>query len=150
MFNLFIKFCATFGFVGYLKGAPGTLGTLAAVAVACLTYHDQTLYILATVVITAVGFYASGKMEGIVGKKDPGCVVIDEASGLMISLFMLPMTPAVVVTAFFLFRAFDMFKIYPMDRLEDAGGGFGIMMDDIVAGIYTNLVMQIALRLAVG
>ena len=95
-----------------------------------------------------IGFITSDIVEKVVGKKDPSCVVIDEVSGMMIALFMLPWTPAVVVTTFFLFRAFDMFKIYPMNKLEALGGGKGIMLDDIFAGIYANLTMQIALYLS--
>ena len=87
-------------------------------------------------------------MEAMVGRKDPGCVVIDEVAGVLIAFFLLPPVPNVLWTAFFLFRAFDMFKIYPANRFEACKGGTGIMMDDIIAGIYTNLVMHAALRVA--
>jgi phosphatidylglycerophosphatase A len=59
----------------------------------------------------------------------------------------LPLSWPVVITAFFLFRAFDMFKIYPVNRLEEIPGGVGVMMDDIIAGLYTNLAMHLAIRL---
>jgi len=82
------------------------------------------------------------------GQKDPSCVVIDEVSGIMIAFFMLPMVWPVSIITFFLFRAFDMFKIYPVNKFEEMKGGTGIMMDDIIAGLYTNITMQIAIRLA--
>ena len=64
----------------------------------------------------------------------------------MISFFLLPPTTSVLITAFFLFRAFDMFKIYPVNKFEPLKGGVGVMMDDIIAGIYTFIVMHLALR----
>jgi len=87
-------------------------------------------------------------MEKILKKKDPGCVVIDEVAGIMIALFLLPLTPAVVITTFFLFRAFDMFKTFPVNKIEHFEGSIGVMTDDLVAGIYTNIVMQCAIRWA--
>ena len=66
----------------------------------------------------------------------------------MIALFLLPLDWPVLITAFFLFRALDMFKLYPVNQMEKFEGGLGIMMDDIVAGVYTNIVMHIAIRWA--
>jgi len=65
---------------------------------------------------------------------------------VMIAFFLLPVTPVVIITAFFLFRAFDMFKIYPVNKFEQMEGSTGVMMDDIIAGLYTNIVMQFAIR----
>ncbi len=89
---------------------------------------------------------ASGQVEKLIGKKDPGCIVIDEAAGIMISVLFIPMTWPIMLTGFFLFRAFDMFKIYPANKFEDMGGAYGIMMDDVMAGVYTNIVLQVAVR----
>ena len=72
--------------------------------------------------------------------------MIDEVAGMMVSLFMLPLSWPVMLVGFFLFRAFDMFKIFPANKFEDMGGASGIMMDDIMAGIYTNIVLQVAVR----
>ena len=108
--------------------------------------HSLGLYLAVWLVITVLGFMASDRMEAIEGKKDPGCIVVDEVSGVMIAFFLLPHTVSVLVTAYFLFRAFDMFKIYPANKLESLKGGVGVMMDDVIAGVYTNLVMQIALK----
>lgn len=143
-----VKLITTFFYIGFLPVAPGSLASAAAVGVVALLGAHLWLYGAVFVVVTVLGFLVSHRMEAIVGEKDPSCVVIDEVSGIMISFFLLPLTPAVIVTGFFLFRAFDMFKIYPACRLEQIKGGTGIMMDDIVAGIYTNLVMQIAVRAA--
>ena len=141
---------ATVFYVGYFPVAPGTLASLLGAGIYLLLGNHLTWYALVALLICIPGFGVGDRMEKIVGKKDPSCVVIDEVAGSLVAFFLLPRAIPVLVTAFFLFRAFDMFKVYPMDRLEDAGGGLGIMMDDIVAGIYTNVVMQIALRLAAG
>jgi len=93
----------------------------------------------------AAGIWASGKMEKLAGKKDPSCVVIDEVAGILIAFFLLPAQWPVIITAFFVFRAFDMFKIYPINRFEKLPGSWGIMMDDVVAGLYTNIVVHVAL-----
>ncbi len=93
------------------------------------------------------GFLTAGRMEKIVAEKDPPCIVIDEVAGALIAFFMLPLSWPVFWSTFFVFRAFDMFKIYPANIFEKRNGACGVMMDDIIAGIYTNIIMQIAVRL---
>ncbi len=141
------KCLATFFYSGYFPVAPGTFGSFVAAVLAVYLSKNIFVYLAVLAAITLLGIVSSGEMEKMLGKKDPGCVVIDEAAGIMISFFLLPNDFKVLITAFFLFRAFDMFKIYPENKLEAMGGGFGIMMDDVVAGIYTNIVMHMALRL---
>jgi len=143
-----VKMLSTWFYIGNLPGAPGTFASAATVLMAVIFSPSLFLYIVVTVAVTVLGFMVSGRMEGILGREDPGCIVIDEVAGVMISFFLLPLTPAVVITAFFLFRAFDMFKIYPVNKFEQIGGGAGVMMDDVIAGLYTNIVMQIAVRWA--
>ena len=147
MSNRVVKLCATFFYAGYLPFAPGTMASVAGFLLYIFLCRHMTLCALAFLFIVLVGFLTSGKIERLLNEKDPSCVVIDEVSGAMIAIFMLPLTPSVIVTAFFLFRAFDMFKIYPIDKLEDLKGATGIMMDDIIAGVYTNVTMQVALQL---
>ena len=141
------KLFSTFFYVGYFPLAPGSAASLVGVAICYGLKGQMALYIGVWAVVTILGFIYAGKMESIAGKKDPSCVVIDEVSGMMISLFLLPFQWPVVISAFFLFRAFDMFKIYPANKLESLPGASGIMMDDIAAGIYTNVIMQIVVRL---
>lgn len=138
----------TFGYAGHFPIAPGTLASAVGVGLAFALRDLPLFYVLVMIGITLVGFVAAGQVEKMEGKKDPGCVVIDEVSGMMISLLGIPLSWPVIIVGFFLFRAFDMFKIYPANKLEDMGGGFGIMADDIAAGIYTNIVLQLALRWA--
>ena len=141
------KLFSTFFYLGYFPFAPGSAASLAGV-VLCYALKDHIgWYVAVWAVVTFLGFFFAGEMEKITEKKDPSCVVIDEVSGMMISLFLLPFNGPVVISAFFLFRAFDMFKIYPANKLESLSGACGIMMDDIAAGIYTNVIMQVVVRL---
>ncbi|MEI6437581.1 MAG: phosphatidylglycerophosphatase A [Candidatus Omnitrophota bacterium] len=142
------RFLATFGYIGHFPAAPGTMASAAGVGLAFLLRDHVFWYVAVFAVVTVLGFLTAGIVEKMEGKKDPGCVVIDEVSGMMISLFGIPLSWPVMLVGFFLFRAFDMFKIYPANKLEDMGGGTGIMCDDIAAGIYANITLQVALRLA--
>ncbi len=95
-----------------------------------------------------LGFLVSGKAEGIFGKKDAQCIVIDEASGMLVALLFLPYDIKLVIIAFCLFRTLDILKPYPIKKLQELKGGFGIMADDIAAGLCVNLILQVFLRLA--
>ena len=142
------RLLSTFFYVGNVPVAPGSLASLAGTLLAVIFHGDPAVYIVFWGAITLVGFAVSGRVEKLLGQKDPSCVVIDEVSGIMIAFFLIPLTWPTVFTAFFLFRAFDMFKIYPVNRFEELPGAVGIMADDLWAGLYTNIVMQLAIRWA--
>jgi len=148
MNNSLAKLSATFFYLGYFPFAAGSIASAIGGLMAITLAGNMFLYFVVFAVVTAVGFGASGWLEKVLGEKDPSCIVIDEVSGALIAFFLLPARWPVLITAFFVFRAFDMFKIYPADVLEEKTGGVGVMMDDIVAGVYTNLIMQCAVRLA--
>jgi len=143
-----IEITSTFFYVGYFPFAAGSLASVFGALIYVILQAHLALYICFFILITGLGFYVSGPMERIQGEKDPSCVVIDEVAGVMLAFFMLPLQWPVLVTGFFLFRAFDMFKIYPANLWEKKKGGVGIMMDDILAGLYTHVVMHIAIRWA--
>jgi phosphatidylglycerophosphatase A len=143
-----VKMLSTWFYIGNFPVAPGTAASAAGALMAVVCSPSLFLYVLVMLTVAILGFMVSGKMEAMLGQKDPGCVVIDEVAGIMIAFFLLPLTPLVVVVSFFLFRAFDMFKIYPVNQFEKLKGSTGVMMDDIIAGIYTNIVMQFAVRWA--
>lgn len=136
---------ATFFYLGYVPLAPGSMASLIGTLIYLLLYQHIEVYLGVLIVVCLLGFWASGALEKDLNHKDPSCVVIDEVAGVMIAFFMLPPLTSVMVTAFFLFRAFDMFKIYPADTFEAMPGGMGIMIDDIIAGLYTNIIMHAAL-----
>ncbi|MFT5387433.1 MAG: phosphatidylglycerophosphatase A [Candidatus Omnitrophota bacterium] len=150
MSDKLIKMLTTWFYIGNSPFAPGSMASIAGAVMAIVLMNNLFLYFVVLIAVTVVGLMISGRMEKIVNKKDPGCVVIDEISGVMISYFLLPVDGNwnVIIATFFLFRAFDMFKIWPVNKFEDIGGGTGIMMDDVMAGVYTNIIMQIAVRWA--
>lgn len=148
MFNKISELLSTFFYVGFLPGAPGSIATILGGLLAYALASNIGLYIAVTVLVTVAGFLVSGRAEKVMGKKDPGSIVIDEVAGVMIAFFLLPTTLPIFWIVFFLFRAFDMFKIYPGNKFEGLDGSAGIMLDDIIAGVYTNIVMHLALRWA--
>ena len=141
------KLIATFFYVGYFPYAPGTLGTLAAVPlyyiVSGLPYY---LYIAFTVLFIILSVWASGIAEGIFGEKDPGRIVADEVCGYLVTMILVPLTLTNVVIGFFLFRLFDIVKPPPSRQSEGLKGGLGVVMDDVIAGVYANIALQIITR----
>ena len=138
---------STFFYIGY-SPAPGTLASLAGIFLFYLISGNAGLYLASTLFCIILGIMLSGEAERVIGKKDAHCIVIDEVSGMLISLLFLPCDIRIVVLAFFLFRILDITKPYPANNLQSLPGGLGIMADDIIAGIYTNIILQSVLRLA--
>jgi len=157
--------------VGYFPIAPGTLGSLVGVllflairrlAIVLLvpyafSHHfnlftlqsvELAVMLIAILIVTFGGIWAASRAESLFQRKDPGAVVIDEVSGQMIAL--LPVLVFVgsvwaVVSAFILFRAFDIWKPYPVRRLEALESGLGIMCDDVAAGLYAAIANTIVI-----
>ena len=102
---------------------------------------------LAAVVV--VGIWASHRVEAVLERKDPGVIVIDEVAGMMVSVALLPRTPAVLLCAFFLFRLFDIWKPFPAREAQALRGCFGVMVDDLIAGVYA-LVLVMGARMLFG
>ena len=96
-----------------------------------------------------IGTWASQDAERSLGGKDPGAIVIDEVAGMALSVLTLPLTPAVLIAGFVLFRVFDVVKPYPANALQRLPGGVGVMIDDVVAGLYA-LLLLLAVRALVG
>ena len=124
--------------------ASGTAGSAVALLGLWLIPSTTRSLIAATVVVIAVGLWASGRVERLVGRKDPGVIVIDEVAGMMISVLFLPRTWPVLLAAFFLFRLFDVWKPFPARQSQAIGGGVGVMIDDVIAGIYALAVVAAA------
>jgi len=138
----------TFLGVGFFPVAPGTAATAAGIVLVLLLQSSLLTYTAVMLLLLAVSIPACSYVESGLKQKDPGIIVIDEVVGVMISLIGLPLTWPIAIIGFFLFRAFDMFKIYPINRFEALPGGWGIMLDDVMAGLYTNIALQIAVRYA--
>jgi phosphatidylglycerophosphatase A len=143
--NKFFLFLATGFGVGYSPVAPGTLGTL----IAILIYYFLSEIPPPLYEITLIGFFflsvwISENAERLFGKKDDQRIVIDEVIGFLITMLWVPKTIRFVIIGFFLFRFFDILKPFPIRRLEKRfKGGFGVVLDDVGAGVYSNIILQI-------
>jgi len=130
---------------GYLPKAPGTWGSLLALP---LHYFLRQLapnhYALALGAIFFIAVITAGQAEKILDRKDPGVVVIDEVIGMLITLIAAPNNPLIWLLGFALFRFFDIFKPYPIRLIDQrVNGGMGIVLDDVLAGIYSLIVLQV-------
>lgn len=142
---------ATAGGAGYFPIAPGTAGSLVGVAIvvglAQLPLHPgATIAVLAaaSLAIFALGVWAAGEAETYFGRTDPGQVVVDEVVGQMLTFLLLPhATWKWLVGGFLLFRAFDIIKPFPARQAERIPRGWGIMIDDVVAGLYGLAVLAV-------
>jgi phosphatidylglycerophosphatase A len=140
---------ATFFYIGYMRPGPGTwasgatvlLWWLAAQAIAP-GWHLATAA-LASLAITLVGIAPSTVVARESGIEDPGFVVIDEVAGQMIALIGAPLSWKYLIVGFILFRSFDIVKPFPLRRLEKLHAGLGIMMDDVGAGLYALVLLQL-------
>lgn len=141
-FDWFIKFVATAGFLGFLPVMPGTFGSCAGLAVFFLVRSVSWGVPAAAAAALAVGFLIAGRAERIFGEKDSRHIVIDEVAGMLIGLLFVPYDFVLCLIGFLMFRIFDTLKPFPAGRLQELKGATGIMLDDIIAGIYTNLVLQ--------
>jgi phosphatidylglycerophosphatase A len=134
---------ATLGFIGFLPYAPGTFGSAAGfLSMALFTPGDIKLLIF-SILLFLLGTWTSQDAEAVLGK-DSGHIVIDEFCGYLISVLFIPKSIDYLIAAFILFRIFDIFKPPPIRKIEEAvPGGAGIMLDDVLAGIYANVCLQL-------
>ncbi len=146
--KIIIKTISTFFYIGYLPFIPGTFGSIAGIILFYLIKDNLLVYTLFTLLLITLGFLVAGETEKILNKKDARCIVIDEVCGMLLSLIFVPYDIKLVIIAFVLFRILDSLKPYPVGRFQDLRGSPGVMLDDIVAGLYTNIILQVVWRLA--
>jgi len=131
---------------GYSALAPGTVGSAIGVLLfwpmAAIAWPWQAA---ASAILFVVGALAAGRVARRVNRKDPGIVVVDEVVGQWVTLTALPFTPVTAGLGFLLFRVMDIVKPWPARDLESVPGGWGIMADDVAAGVYANLVVRVGL-----
>ena len=139
-----------FGFgSGLAPKAPGTFGTLAALPVYLVVVYTPIAYVYEVVLVlfTLLGFWLCGKTARDLGVHDHPGIVWDEIVGFLITMYLVPIGWVWILTGFILFRVFDVLKPWPIHLLDrKVSGGLGIMLDDIIAGIYAWAVLQIAIN----
>ena len=135
-------------FAGYIPAAPGTFGTLVAFAACCAllplpssTAIALVIALFAVILYPAIRF--STEAERHFGTKDPEQVVIDEVLGYLLTIMFHPVSLPLLAAAFVLFRFFDILKPFPVNRVQKLKGGVGVVVDDLVAGVFANLVLTV-------
>ncbi len=126
--------------------APGTVASAVTVAALWLLNLSPIALTAVLIAVTALGTWAADEAErALGGGKDPGAIVVDEVAGMTLSVLVLPQTAAVLAVAFLLFRVFDVTKPFPANVAQRLRGGLGVMVDDLIAGLYA-LLLVIAIR----
>jgi phosphatidylglycerophosphatase A len=134
--------------IGFIPGAPGTYASLATTLIFLLVYCIShrivpALHLSAVCLISLVGVLTASDASKSTGIEDPSFVVIDEVAGQLLVFLFLPVNAFNLILGFAAFRLFDIWKPFPIRKLEPLGKGVGIMADDLLAGVYANLVLQI-------
>jgi len=132
-------------YVGWFSKCPGTIGSLAAVILYVFIRDNNVAVMSAITLVCIIGVWSARETARQLNDPDPGEVVIDEVAGQFIAYLFIPFSALTVVLGFVLFRFFDILKPWPIKKLEHIPHGVGIMLDDIVAGIFANIVLQIVL-----
>ncbi len=138
--------------IGLIPGAPGTYASFATTAVLYLIQRQgltipRGIYISVLCLITIAGVLVSAEVSRIRGVEDPSIVVIDEVAGQLLTFLFLPVHMWNAVIGTFLFRVFDIWKPFPVRQLESLKRGVGIMADDLMAGVYSCLILHLVNRL---
>ena len=145
-----VLFVATGFFIGNLPFAPGTFGSLIGLPLCFLLSRLDLLKSLICILIFilfAMGIASAA--EKIIKQRDPGQIVIDEIAGLMVTLAGLPFNLKTALAGFIIFRVFDILKPFPIRMIDrSVGGGSGIVLDDVMAGIYGNLIIRLGIYIA--
>lgn len=142
---------ATVGGAGFFPIAPGTVGSAIAVVIYLLTSHWPPAWQVALLgAISLVGTWGADGAARALGREDPGPVVVDEVAGQLLTLLLTGVGLAGAIVGFFIFRILDIVKPWPAGKFELLPGGIGIMADDLMAGVYGNIIMWIGITLLFG
>ena len=137
-----MRLLATFFGIGYFPMAPGTAASVLGALLAWVAASPQLHPLVLPVVLTVIGVRSSGRFARQLNQKDPHCIVIDEVAGMALAVAGLPRIWQTYLAAFVLFRLLDIYKPGPIRKLEQLPGGWGIMADDLLAGLAANLVVR--------
>ena len=142
-------FLATGCYIGNISFAPGTFGTVFGILLCFfLSKIDFSIAVLLTLIFILCAIWIANEAEKIIDLKDPGCIVIDEIAGIILTLSGLPFNITSVTLGFLVFRVLDIWKPYPIRLLENKfSGGIGIVLDDVAAGILSNVILRIFIRI---
>ena len=139
-----VVWIATGFYTGNIPWAPGTFGTLPGLFVCFfLSRMPLAVSILLVAALIGLAIWIAGEAEKMLGQQDPGCIVIDEIAGMAVTLLAIPFSLQTAIAGFLLFRFFDVIKPPPIRTIDrKVHGGVGIVMDDVIAGVFANLVLR--------
>jgi len=142
--RLFLLLFATGFGSGYFSLAPGTAGTVVGISFCwCFSKFSPLLYLITLISFIFLAAWIADGAERILQQKDARSIVIDEIAGFLITMLWIPFSAFYVGTGFLLFRLFDIVKPFPARWIDkNLSGGWGIVLDDVAAGIYANLILQ--------
>ncbi len=131
--------------LGYLPWAPGTAGSLLGIPLFyAISFFPWPLYLMTAAAFTCLAVYVAHEAEILFARKDAPCIVIDEIAGMLFTCFLVTPTVVHIAAGFILFRFFDVVKIFPANWFQrHLPGGWGIVADDLAAGIYANLILLV-------
>ena len=144
--RLAVLIATVFG-VGYAPIAPGTVGSVVTVVALGLFPFSRAGLVIFLVLVVVIGTWAAHVAERVIGGKDPGAIVIDEVAGMTLSVVAFPLTPEVLAAGLALFRVFDVLKPPPARESQRIKGGVGVMIDDLIAGLYALAIIAVSRRL---
>lgn len=144
-----VLWLATGGHSGHSPIVPATVGSAVGLVLFLpLAHASLSVQTAPTILLLFLGVWIAGRAEDLSGVKDARPIVIDEVVGMWISLLALPPRMEYWLAAFVLFRVFDVVKPFPADRAQRLARGWGIMLDDVFAGIYANAVLHLFIQVA--
>ncbi|MFZ2602797.1 MAG: phosphatidylglycerophosphatase A [Candidatus Omnitrophota bacterium] len=142
-----MKLISTFFYAGFFPLVPGTFASAIGVLIFYFLKDNLIASLSVTLFLVILGFLTCTEAEELFKEKDPKYIVIDEVSGMCLSLLFLPSYDyKVFILGFLVFRIFDTLKPFPIGRIQDLKGGSGVMSDDLLAALYTNITLQLSFR----
>ncbi|MGA7722622.1 MAG: phosphatidylglycerophosphatase A [Ignavibacteriaceae bacterium] len=143
--NLIEKFIGSGFYTGFIPFASGTFGSIAALLIYYIPgFSNPQVIIPAIIIFTLYGIYIGTKFEKVYGE-DPAECTIDEVVGMWITLLLIPKTIVISLTGFLIWRLLDIIKPFPARQAEKLNGGLGIMLDDVIAGVYSLIILHFIL-----
>ncbi|MGB7291815.1 MAG: phosphatidylglycerophosphatase A [Thermodesulfobacteriota bacterium] len=140
---------SSFFYLGFSPVAPGTVGTLGAVLLFyVISGFSNLFYLFFIIALIIFSVWVSEIARIRLGDSDPSSIVIDEVCGFLVTMILIPPSMINITMGFLLFRFFDILKPPPIRRSETLSGGMGIVADDVLAGIYANILLQIFVRVS--
>jgi phosphatidylglycerophosphatase A len=143
--KILIKIIASCFYLGYAPLAGGSLASGAGVFLYLFLQSSFIIYLMTTLALITVGILITRRAEKIFGAKDSPKIVIDELAATLVVLFMIPPEAKFLIIGFVIFRLLDIVKPYPADKIEESKNRFSVMGDDLIAAVYTNLILQTVL-----